>query len=216
MARESSVFDTIWFTALSFCTIGGICALLAAGLAVVYHLELTPLDASLLVWLVVALCIATFVLCSALFLACCNLKYGKLVLAVLYALFDLFILAAAIAILALRATVLDEIGALWADAESSALVGYLEDHFQCCGFYEAPHSCRYGGQTCFNVIDTELARYSGAVGGALIALAVLLLVAVVVSFVRAFAKPGRRREPPRAQEMAQIQEKLTREGPSWF
>jgi hypothetical protein len=217
MARDGSVFDVIWFTVLSFCTIGGICALIAAGLAVVYHLELTPLDASILVWLVVALCISTFVLSSALFLSCCELRYGKLILAFLYAVLDLFILTAAIAILTLRPTIVKEIGTLWADVDSSALVDYLEGQFDCCGFDgPPPHNCKARNQTCFTVIDAELAKYSGIVGGALVGVAVLLLAAVIVSFLRAFARPGRRRESSKAQEMEQIQEKLTHEGPTWF
>jgi hypothetical protein len=167
--------------------------------------------------MIVALCIATFVLSTALFLNCCNLKYGKLVLAFLYAAFDLFLLAAAVAVLALRPVVIEEIGILWSDAESSSLVAYLEEQFHCCGFYEQPtHDCKDPGETCYDVIDTEFARYSGIIGGVLIGVFLLLLVGVVISFIRALAKPSRRKEPPRAREMAQIQEKLSHDVPNWF
>jgi hypothetical protein len=66
------------------------------------------------------------------------------------------------------------------------------------------------------VIDTELARDSGIIGGALIGVFLLLLVGVVISFIRALAKQSRRKEVPKAREMAQIQERLSHEGPSWF
>jgi hypothetical protein len=217
MAFDLSLFDTICFTVLSLSTVGSVCALISVGIAVVYHLELTPLDASILVWLIVALCISTFVLFSALFLNCCNLKYGKLVLACLYAAFDLFVLAVAIGVLALRPVVVEEIGALWTDVESTSLVVYLEEQFDCCGFYERPsHDCKERTQTCYDVIDSQLAQYSGVAGGVMLGMFVLLLVGVVISFIRALAKRGKPKETPKGREMAQIQEKLTHEGPSWF
>jgi hypothetical protein len=213
----TSVFDAIWFTTLSLCTIGAISALILVGIIVVYNLELTPLDATILVWMIVAFCISAVVLASALYLTCCDLKYGKLVLAALYAIFDGFVLLVAIAILTLRPSILNEIGKVWADDSQSAIVVYLEEQFNCCGFDRAPsHDCKGRTSNCRAVVDEQLVKYSAVIAGVSIAVFVVLLAGVVVSCVRALRPSVVVADESKTEEISHLNEKLTADAQFWF
>jgi hypothetical protein len=216
MRFNSGTFDTVWFTILSLCTIGGVCVLISIGIGVVHNLDVTPFDTSILVWLIVALCISTFVLSSALYLTCCNLNYGKLILAILYTAFDLFVLFAGIAIIALRPSILAQIGKFWADGGDSGIVLSLERRFDCCGFNEQ-HARECGDkQNCHTALDKRLAQSSGAAGGSLLAVFVVLLIGVIISYIRALKKPPLVLDSTKSNEMVQIQEKLTQGSTVWF
>jgi hypothetical protein len=216
MCFNSAAFDAAWFTVLSICTIGGICVLISIGIAVVYNLDVTPFDTSILAWLIVALCISTFVLSSALYLTCCNLKYGKLILAVLYTAFDLFVLFAGIAIFTLRPSILVQIGKFWTNHDQSGIVLSLEKGFDCCGFNQnAARDCG-DKQTCYTALNRQLTQSSGAIGGSLLAVFVVLLVGVIISYIRALRKPPTGPDSTKSNEMVQIQEKLTHGSTIWF
>jgi hypothetical protein len=217
MSDRPEFFDTVWFTAVSICTIGVICAAIAVSIGVVANLDLTPLDTSILVWMIVAFCVSTVVLFSALYLVCCNLKYGKLVLAVLYTVFDLFILFLALAILVLRPSVVKEIGNVWNDEGQSSIVVYLEEKFDCCGFNQKPdHDCKERTESCRTVIDAQLSKYSTVIGGSLIGGFVLFLVAVVLSFVRALKRPPEVVDESKSEEIRQFQDRLAPDSQFWF
>jgi hypothetical protein len=216
-ALPTGAFDTVLFTVLNIVTIGGLCAVISVAVGVVFRLELTPLDASGLVRLILALCASTFVLFTAQFLTCCRLKYGRLALAVLYTLFDLFILLCAIATLALRSAILDELGRIWTDDGQSSIVLLLEERLDCCGFNQNPnHDCAGRTQSCYTAIDQRLAQHSGAIGGSLVGFFLIFLVGVVLSYIRAFSNQQGAAAGARSHEMVQIQEKLTREETVWF
>jgi hypothetical protein len=216
-ASVFSLFDAIWFTSLSLCTIGGICALILIGIIVLYNLELTALDTRILVWMIVAFCVSAVVLASALYLTCCTLKYSKLILAILYTIFDLFVLLVAIAVLALRPTILEAIGSIWSDESQSAIVQYFEEKLNCCGFNQKPsHDCKGRTESCSAAIDSQIAKYSGVIGGISIALFIVLLAGVVVSFVRALKAPAVVADESKTQEITQLNEKLTADSQFWF
>jgi hypothetical protein len=167
--------------------------------------------------MIVALCVAVFVLFAALYLSCCPWQHARLVLAILFTLFDVFILLAAICIFALRGTVLTEIGYIMSDESQSAIVIWFEEQFDCCGFNEHPsHDCGSRTQNCYNVLDAKLQASSGAIGGILIAIFVVLLVAVVYSYIRVFKKPGALSTPGQSKELAEIQERLATQHSVWF
>jgi hypothetical protein len=217
MPDVSAFLDTVWFTAITVCSIGGICGLIAAGIAVLCNLELTPLDTSILVWMIVALCISTVILFSALYLICCDLKTGKLILAGLYTVFDLFILFIAIAILALRPSIVEEIGKAWTDESQSSIVVYLEEQFECCGFNQKPNrDCKERTESCRTAIDDQLEKYSGLIGGILIGAFAVFAVAVVLSYFRALKKPAGTVEDNKTEEIRQFQDKLAPESQFWF
>jgi hypothetical protein len=182
----------------------------------VCNLDATPFDTSILVWLIVALCISTFVLSSALYLTCCNLKYGKLILAILYTAFDLFVLFAGIAIIALRPSILAQIGKFWADGGQSGIALSLEERFGCCGFNQPPARDCGDKQSCYTAIERQLAQSSGAIGGSLLSVFVLLLVGVVISYIRVLKEPPTVPDSTKSNEMVQIQEKLTQGSTVWF
>jgi hypothetical protein len=212
-----SSFDAVWFTALSLCTAGAASALILAGIVVVSNLALTPLDATILVWMIVAFCASAVVLATALFLACCDFRYGKLALAVLYALFDAFVLLVAIAVLALRPSIVAEVGKAWADDGQSAIVAYLEEQFDCCGFDAAPaHDCKGRTQRCSAAVDERLAKYGGVIAGIAIAVFVLLLAGVVVSCIRALRAPAVVADESKTEEITQLNERLTPDAQFWF
>jgi hypothetical protein len=211
-------FDTIWFIFLSTITFGSICAAFAVAVCFVANLELTRLDTSILVALIVGLCGSAILLFSALYLVWCHLRYGKLVLAISYTIFDLFILVIGIAILAMEPSdLLRQIGRMWTDESESSILLFLEEQFNCCGFNQVPlHDCKGRTQSCFNVFDSVLSRFGVLIGGTLIGVFLLLLVCIVISYIRALKKP-----PPvsgilRGQEMNSLQERLTGESVTWF
>ena len=216
MGCNCAVFDSICFTILSLCTIGGIAVLLSIAIAVVYNLELTPLDTSVLVWLIVALCITASVLFTALYLTCCQWKAGKILLAVIYTIFDLFLLLAAVCVFALRSTVLQQIGKMWTDQKQSSIVLYFEELLNCCGFNERPAHCAEGTVSCYDRLNFYLSKYNAVIGGVLLGLFALLLVGVVISYIRAFSKPPRKEEDTKAQEMQEIQENLNIGSTVWY
>jgi hypothetical protein len=209
--------DTVWFTVLNIVSMGGLCAAISVAVCVISRLELTPLDASVLVRLILALCVSTLILFTAQFLTCCRLKYGRLALAVLYTLFDLFVLLCAIATLALRSVILNMVGQIWTDDGQSSIVLLLEERLGCCGFNQIPnHDCPGRNKSCHTALDQKLRKYSGAMGGSLVALFLIFLVGVVVSYIRAFSNQPGAAAGARSHEMVQIQEKLTREETVWF
>ena len=190
MKCNLAIFDSVCFTVLSLCTLGVIVVLLGIGIIVVYNLELTPLDTSIFVWMVVALCAACVVLCSALYLTCCKWKYAKLILAIIYTIFDLVILLAAISVFALRSSLLKQIGRMWTDEGQSSIVLYFEEMFNCCGYNEKPsHDCGNRTMSCYETLNNYLAAYSSGIGGILVGIFIILLVGVIISYIRAFSKP---------------------------
>jgi hypothetical protein len=151
-------------------------------------------------------------------LICCNLRYGKLALAIFYTTFDLLILVVAISILAMEPSdILKQIGRLWTDESESSIVLFLEEQFGCCGFNQLPsHDCKGRTQSCFNVFDTVLSNYGVRVGGILIGVFLLFLICVVISYLRALRKPPLVSGAPRGEEMTSLSEPLTGDSVIWF
>jgi hypothetical protein len=65
-------------------------------------------------------------------------------------------------------------------------------------------------------LDAKLAKSSGAIGGTLISLFILLLVAVVFSYIRVFRKVVQANDATKSAELSQIQEHLNDARPAWF
>jgi hypothetical protein len=211
-------FDTIWFILLSLFTLGSICALFVFGVCFVSSLDLTPLDISILVVLIVCLCISAVLLFSSFYLVCCDLRYGKLTLAIFYTTFDLFILGLGISILALEPSdLLKQIGRMWTDESESSIVLVLEEEFDCCGFNQIPlYDCKGRTQSCFNVFEAVLSEKGVLVGGVLIGIFLLFLVGVVISYIRALKKPVVGVGDLPLQDMNRLRERLNGETVCWF
>jgi hypothetical protein len=220
MADRSLIFDTLFFTIATLFTIGFISALIAVCITFISTLELTELDISILVWLIVAFCVSTVILFSAFYLICCNLKSGKLILTGFYTAFDLFILLIAVAIFAFRPSIVTLIGQIWSDESQSSIEVYLEEKFNCCGFNQKPnHDCKERIERCKDVIERKLERSSGLIGGILIGAFVVFLGIVIVSFIRALKKGevgGGAVEESRSEEIRQFQDKLAPDAQFWF
>jgi hypothetical protein len=212
MCARSSLFDAIWFVSLNVFTVGAVCAALCAAVLLVARLDLTPLDLSVLVWMIVGLCASSVVFASSLYIVCCNLRCGKLALAIWYTAFDLLILGLAIGVLALDSSeLLKQIGRMWTDESDSAIVLFVEERLDCCGFNRRPaHDCGARAQSCFNVLTQMLTDHGPEAGGILIAAFLLLLVGVVISYIRAL------RRAPQAAEITALNERLTAESVNWF
>jgi hypothetical protein len=181
-------------------------------------LDLTAYDTSVLVWLFVALGIAVSVLFIAFYLNCCNWQFSKIVLAVLYTVFDLFLLLAGVAVFSFRGQVLEQLGDLWSDSADSSIERYFERKLKCCGFKTQPpaRNCSFDSRLCFDVLEEQLAEYSGWIGGILMGLFAVLLIGVAIAFCRSCAKPPPPADYMKSQEMAQIQAQLNEGGNIWF
>jgi hypothetical protein len=166
----------------------------------------------------VALGVAVSVLFIAFYLNCCQWRFTKILLAALYTIFDLFLLAAGVAVFSFRRQVLDRLGDLWVDDVDSSIEENFEQKLDCCGFKTQPpyRSCEADTRVCYDVLEEELARYSAWIGGIAIALFVLLLIGVCIAYYRACAKPPPPEDFVKSQEMAQIQAQLNEGGSIWF
>jgi hypothetical protein len=218
ICAEGTRCDTFCYSILSIITIGTICLFLSLSVYFVWTLELTAYDTSVLVWLFVALGIAVSVLFIAFYLNCCNWRFSRILLGILYAIFDLFLLLAGIAVFSFRTEVLDRLGDIWSDDVDSSIERYFERRLKCCGFKTTPkgRECAADSRLCFDVLEEELARYSGWIGGILMGLFALLLVGVGIAFYRSCAKPPVSEDYLKAQELAQIQSQLNDGGNIWF
>jgi hypothetical protein len=211
-------FDTAWFVFLSFCTLGSICTLFILSICFITSLDLTPLDTAILVILIVCLCVSAVLLFSSFYLICCDLRCGKLALAIFYTTFDLFILGLAISILALEPSdLLKQIGRMWTDDQESSIVLFLEEEFDCCGFNQIPlHDCKGRTQSCFNVFEAVLSEKGVMVGGILIGIFLLFLVGVVISYIQALKRPASVAGALSDQGMNRLRERLSGETVCWF
>jgi hypothetical protein len=214
----STTCDTVCFTILSLSTIGAVSVFLAFSVYFVWTLEVTQYDTNVLVWLFVALGISVSVLFIAFYLNCCYWRFTKILLAVLYTIFDLILLCASVAVLSFRSQVLDTIGALWSDNVDSSIERYFEKKLNCCGFREQlpEYNCQPDMPICYDVLEEDLKRYSWWIGGILIGLTVILMVGVGIAYFRACAKPPTPDDIVKSQEMAQIQAQLTEDSSIWF
>jgi hypothetical protein len=178
---------------------------------------LTSYDTSVLVWLFVALAVAVSVLVVALYLNCCQWRFAKIFLTVIYTIFDLFLLIAAISVFTFRSEVLEQLGGLWSSESGSSIGRYFEREFDCCGFKQNPEAkCPPNKRACFDALEEQLTRYSGWIGGILIALFVVLLVGVGIAFFRSCPRAEPADDFEKSQEMAQIQAQLNEGGSIWF
>jgi hypothetical protein len=210
--------DTFCYTLLSLCTIGTICVALAVSIYFVWTLDLTAYDTSILVWLFVALAVAVSVLFVALYLNCCQWRFAKILLAVIYTIFDLFLLIAAISVFTFRSQVLEQLGGIWSSESGSSIGRYFEKEFDCCGFKTQPPEakCPPNKRVCFDALGEQLKRYSGWIGGILIVLFFVLLVGVGIAFFRSCPRAEPADDFVKSQEMAQIQAQLNEGGNIWF
>jgi Na+-transporting methylmalonyl-CoA/oxaloacetate decarboxylase gamma subunit len=207
---DPAVCDTICYTALSLSTVGVTSVALAILIYFIWNMELTPFDASVLVWLFVALAISVTVLFVAFYLKCCPWKYSKMVLAIIYAVYDVALLVAAIAVFTMKSSILGNLGSMWNKDPESAFVRYLEGKLKCHGFSGPEEG------TCEGPLTDLLSKSSGWVGGVLIALFLVLLAGVIIAFYRALAKRKPAPDDVKSQEMAQIQAQLNEGGTMWF
>jgi hypothetical protein len=218
MGCDAQVVDSVWFLVLSIATIGLVSALLLVGVIVVFNLDLIPLDSSVLVWLIVALCISVTVLICALYLQFCLWKYGRLVLAILYTIFDFFLLLAGIVILVWHKSVVNYLGGLWVTDGNGAIVQYIEQKLNCCGFDTDPEDRDCNGRIsrCSLVLEDTLGKYGTIIGSIFIVFFVLLLVGVVMSYIRALAQPHVREVLELPSGSTEIKDELTGDSTVWF
>jgi hypothetical protein len=214
MALHSAIFDGFCYTILSLLTVGTICVFLGLSMYFVWTLDLTAYDTDVIVWLFVAFAISVVVLFVALYLNCCRWRYSKLFLAILYTLFDLFLLLAAVSVFTFRSQVIEQLEGLWTQQAQSSIVRYFEKKLKCCGFKNQTN-CNEGLPTCFTRLEAELTKYSGWIGAILIALFVILLAGVVIAYYRSCVK-ATPDEREKEQELSQIQEQLNEGGNVWF
>jgi hypothetical protein len=209
-----SACDTVCFTILSLFTIGSIVAALSLAIYYTWNMDLTALDTSVLVWLFVALAIAVTALFVVFYLKCCPWQYNKLVLAIVYLVFDSALLAAIIAVFVMRSSLLNSLAGAW--SSDSSVIAELEGKLHCCGYKNQDNrACENVTALCYDAIDKLLSDYSGWVGGVIIGLFVLLTVGVVIAFYRACAEPDRR-DDVKTQEITQVEEPLNERETIWF
>jgi hypothetical protein len=211
---DSSACDTVCYSILSLFTIGSIVVALSLAIYFAWNMDLTAFDTSVLVWLFVALSVSVTVLFVVFYLKCCPWQYNKLVLAVVYLLFDAALLAAIIAVFVMRSSLLDGIAGAW--SPDSSFIAYLEEKLHCCGYTsQDDRDCKDVNTICHDAIDRLITEYSGWVGGILIGLFVLLTIGVIIAFYRACVKP-KPRDQIKAQDIAQVEDMLNDGQTIWF
>jgi hypothetical protein len=217
MEPNKDVGEGACYLVLTFATMGLTCALALAGVILLINFPLSEVDATVLTWLIIALCISLTVLISALYLQFCLWKYGKLVLAILYTIFDAFLLAAGVTILVSSGGIISYIGTFWTKDPNGPIVQFIEDSLQCCAFDVLPDNkyCDTNIPRCYTILSDTFGRYSNIVGGVFVGLFAALLVGVVVSYKRALKKPTVH-EIEQEERKAQWSEPLNDDGTVWF
>lgn len=183
---EVTVFDALLFAFLSFLTMGGICATQSYMIVTIHVLNMTELDREIMVGLIISQCVSVVLWVWTFYIMCCGLAYWRLVLAIVYTIFDLVFLGLTIAIFGLRPLVLKYIGQMWTDKGQSAIVIYLEEALNCCGFNDLPgHDCGLRTASCHDAIASWLTTNDGTIGGISGGVFIVLLCGVVLGYVRA-------------------------------
>lgn len=207
-------------TFMTLITLGATCGILLTSILVLMRYPLTEFDTSLLTCLIVAFCISVVALFYGLINQFSNWKYSKLISGIIFSIFDLILLALAILLFTFRAKVISEIGKLWTPSTiQSAVVQYLEEYYNCCGFDENSNiHCDTNDQVlpktnksevikkpfCQEVITKSLNTNGNFLGSIVIVLFLLLLIVIIFTFINVY----RHLRQPEDPELTDMQEQL--------
>lgn len=213
----------VFMTFMTLITLGAACGILLTSILVLMRYPLTEIDTSILAWLIVAFCISVVALFYALINQFSDWKYSKLIMGIIFSLFDILLLFLAILLFTFRSNAIAKFGELWTSTTTqSAIVQYFEDYFKCCGFdentnihcgsddqihpkiYKSDEDVETPKPLCLDEITSSLNTNANFLGSIIIALFALLLFVIILTFINAYRQLKRPEDP----ELTDIQGQL--------
>lgn len=212
--KKLNPLDSIVFALFSFIIFGVVISVLTWAVAFVSQLELTKLDTTLLMWLVIVICITSVMLFYSLYALCWNCKFTKLALAIEYLVFDLALGFMGIMIFAFEDDIIINVRKIWVKAETSGTIKYVQDQLKCCGYDKNTSLiCPENIQYCGPLLEEQIDNVRTTVGYILAGFFGLVLLGVIFAFIRACSKP---RDPDESSKSFDVEENLNNYERVWF